>query len=176
MLDAAGNLVEVEPDSLETDAARRARPQFRSDGGRIVYGGGAITPDVIVPYDTLTTAEQQVAKALVPKSQDVYLALDEYAFALRSAGLAADFPVTDAMRAEFRTRLGARGVTVDDATWSAGRPYVDRLVSDRVARRVFGDSVAKRRDVREDVQLKRALELLKRGRTTAELLALANGR
>jgi len=53
---------------------------------------------------------------------------------------------------------------------------VDRLVSDRVARRVFGDSVAKRRDVREDVQLKRALELLKRGRTTAELLALASGR
>ena len=172
VLDAAGNLVEVEPDSLETDAARRARPQFRSDGGRIVYGGGAITPDVIVPYDTLTTAEQQVAKALVPKSQDVYLALDEYAFALRAAGLAADFPVTDAMRAEFRTRLGARGVTVDDATWTAGRPYVDRLVSDRVARRVFGDSVAKRRDVREDVQLKRALELLRKGRTTAELLRL----
>ncbi|MDQ8145546.1 MAG: S41 family peptidase [Gemmatimonadota bacterium] len=176
VLDAAGNLVEVEPDSLETDAARRARPQFRSDGGRIVYGGGAITPDIIVPYDTLTTAEQQVAKALVPKSQEVYLALDEYAFSLRSAGLAANFQVTDAMRGEFRTRLGARSITVDDATWSAGRAYVDRLVSDRIARRVFGDSVAKRRDVREDVQLQRALELLRKGRTTAELLALANTR
>ena len=174
VLDAAGNLVEVEPDSLETDADRRARPQFRSDGGRIVYGGGAITPDVIVPYDTLTTAEQQVAKALVPKSQEVYLALDEYAFSLRSAGLAANFPVTDAMRAEFRTRLGTRGITVDDAIWQGGRTYVDRLLDDRIARRVFGDSVAKRRDVREDVQLLKALELLKKGRTTAELLALGN--
>ena len=162
----------MEPDSLETDADRRARPQFRSDGGRIVYGGGAITPDVIVPYDTLTTAEQQVAKALVPKSQEVYLALDEYAFSLRAAGLAADFPITDAMRAEFRTRLGARGITVDDAIWQGGRAYVDRLLDDRIARRVFGDSVAKRRDVREDVQLLKALELLKKGRTTAELLAL----
>jgi len=172
VLDAAGNLVEVEPDSLETDADRRARPQFRSDGGRIVYGGGAITPDVIVPYDTLTTAEQQVAKALVPKSQEVYLALDEYAFSLRAAGLAANFQLTDAMRAEFRTRLGARGITVDDAIWQGGRAYVDRLLDDRISRRVFGDSVAKRRDVREDVQLLKALELLKKGRTTAELLAL----
>jgi len=176
VLDAAGNLVEVAPDSLETDADRRARPQFRSGGGRLVYGGGAITPDVIVPYDTLTTAEQQVAKALVPKSQEVYLALDEYAFALRSAGLAANFQVTDAMRSEFRTRLSARNITVDDATWSAGRAYVDRLLDDRISRRVFSDSVAKRRDVKEDVQLKRALELLRKGRTTAELLALANTR
>ncbi|MFM9013387.1 MAG: S41 family peptidase, partial [Gemmatimonadota bacterium] len=108
VLDAAGNLVEVHPESLETEADRRARPQFRSDGGRLGYGGGGITPDVIGPDDTLTTAEQQVAKALVPKSQEVYLALDEYAFALRAAGLAANVQVTDAMRSEFRTRLGAR--------------------------------------------------------------------
>ena len=108
----------------------------------------------------------------MPKSQEVYLALDEYAFSLRAAGLAANFQLTDAMRAEFRTRLGARGITVDDAIWQGGRAYVDRLLDDRISRRVFGDSVAKRRDVREDVQLLKALELLKKGRTTAELLAL----
>jgi carboxyl-terminal processing protease len=174
VLDAAGNLVEVHPDSLETEADRRARPQFRSDGGRIVYGGGAITPDVIVPYDTLTTAEQKLAKALVPRSQDVYLSLDEYAFSLKAAGLRPDFTLTDALRQELRTRLSARGVTVEDATWAAGRAYVDRLLDDRIARRVFGDSVAKRRDVREDAQLTKALELLKKGRTTAELLALGD--
>ena len=174
VLDAAGNLVEVHPDSLETEADRRARPQFRSDGGRIVYGGGAITPDVIVPYDTLTTAEQKLAKALVPRSQDVYLSLDEYAFSLKAAGLRPDFTLTDALRQELRTRLSARGVTVEDATWTAGRAYVDRLLDDHIARRVFGDSVAKRRDVREDAQLTKALELLKKGRTTAELLALGD--
>ena len=41
------------------------------------------------------------------------------------------------------------------------------------ARRAFGDSTWKRRDVAEDVQLQKALDLLRRGRTTAELLALA---
>ncbi|MBL8997092.1 MAG: S41 family peptidase [Gemmatimonadales bacterium] len=171
-LDGNGNYVEVTPDSLETDAVRLARPQFKSDGGRIVYGGGAITPDVIVPYDTLSTAEQKLARALVPRSQDVYLVLDDYAFSLKGS-LTPDFTVSPAMRSEFLKRLTAKGVTVESTDWTAGQRYVDRLLTDRVARRAFGDSTWKRRDVKEDPQLLKAIELLKKGRTTAELLALA---
>src|SRR5919109_2075960 len=36
----SGEFVEVMPDSLETDSVRRSRPAFKSDAGRIVYGGG----------------------------------------------------------------------------------------------------------------------------------------
>ncbi len=171
VLDAAGNLVEVHPDSLETAADRAKRPVFRSDAGRTVYGGGAITPDVIVPYDTITSAEQKLARALVPHSQDVYIVLDEYAFSLKGA-VQPDFRVTQAMRDEFQKRLTAKGVTVAGTDWEAGRRYVDRILGDRIARRAFGDSTAKRRDVPEDVQLMKALELLRRGRTTSELIAL----
>src|SRR4029079_17667188 len=49
-------------DSLETDAVRKTRPAYRSDAGRTVYGGGGITPDVIVKPDTISTAEQTLAK------------------------------------------------------------------------------------------------------------------
>ena len=45
---------------METDSVRKSRPKFKSDGGRIVYGGGAVTPDVIVQPDTLTTDEQKL--------------------------------------------------------------------------------------------------------------------
>ena len=172
VLDAAGNLIEVHPDSLESDSTRRARPVFKSDGGRIVYGGGAITPDVVVPYDTLTLAEQKLARALVPHSQNVYIVLDEYAFGLKGT-LKQDFTVSGPMREEFLKRLTAKGVTVERAEWDAGRRYVDRILGDRIARRAFGDSTWKRRDVPDDVQLMKAIELLRRGRTTAELLALA---
>ena len=60
---ADGRLVETKPDSLETEAEKQARPAFKSDAGRIVYGGGGITPDVIVPDDTLSTAEQEFYRA-----------------------------------------------------------------------------------------------------------------
>ena len=56
---ADGRFVETHPDSLETEAEKKAKPKFKSDAGRTVYGGGGITPDVIVPDDTLSTAEQQ---------------------------------------------------------------------------------------------------------------------
>lgn len=171
-LDSNGRLVEVVPDSLETDAVRLSRPTFQSLGGRTVYGGGAITPDVIIPYDTLTAPELKLARALVPRSQDVYLALYDYAFGMRGK-VQPDFAVTPAMREEFRTRLQAKGVVVDRAEWDAGRRYVDRLLLNRIARLAFGDSTAKRRELPEDTQLLRAIELLNRGRTTADLLALA---
>lgn len=172
VLDGNGRLVEVRPDSLETDSVRSDRPVFQSFGGRTIYGGGAITPDVIVPYDTLTAPEQKLARALVPRSQDLYLALYEYAFSMKDK-VQPDFEVTAAMREDFRSKLVARGVTVDRAEWEAGRPYVDRLLVQRIVQMAFGDSTAKRRQLPEDTQLLKAIELLRRGRTTADLLALA---
>ena len=46
------------PDSLEKESVKKDRPMFKSDAGRTVYGGGGITPDVIVPEDTASTPEQ----------------------------------------------------------------------------------------------------------------------
>jgi carboxyl-terminal processing protease len=172
VLDSNGRLIEVVPDSLETDAVRATRPTFRSTGGRVVYGGGAITPDVIVAIDTLTAPELKLARTLVPRSQDVYLALYDYTFGLRTT-VRPDFEVTAAMREEFRARLEAKGVTVDRAEWNAGRAYIDRLLLNRIARHAFGDSLAKRREIPDDSQLLKAIEYLQRGRTTADLLALA---
>ena len=171
VLDSNGRFVEVRPDSLETDDVRSNRPVFRSLGGRTVYGGGAITPDVIVPYDTLTTPEIKLARLLVPRTQDVRIALYDYAFGMRET-VRPDFEVTAAMREEFRARLQAKGVVVDRADWDAGRAYVDRLLLNRIARLAYGDSTAKRRELPEDSQLLRAMELLRQGRTTADLLAL----
>jgi carboxyl-terminal processing protease len=172
VLDGNGRLVEVVPDSQETDAVRADRPLYKSFSGRPVYGGGAITPDVIVPYDTMSAAEQKLARTLVPRSQDVYLALYDYAFSLKET-VKPDFVITQEMRDGLREKLQAKGVTVDRAEWDAGRAYVDRLLLNRVARLAFGDSTAKRREVPEDAQLRKAMELLRRGRTTADLLALA---
>mgnify|MGYP003327498289 CR=1 FL=1 len=167
-----GQLVEVKPDSLETEAVRQNRPKYKSDGGRVVYGGGAITPDVIVPYDTFTTAEQKLARAMLSKQQDTYLALYDYSFEM-SKQVKPDFVITPAMRDEFYARLVKRGVTVDRKEFDAGVKYIDRLLDGKIATLAWGDSTAKRRDLHDDPQLQKALELLRRGKSTKELLALA---
>lgn len=167
-----GQLVEVKPDSLETDSMRLKRPKYKSDGGRVVYGGGAITPDIIVPYDTLSTAEQKVARAVLAKNQDTYLALYDFSFEMKSK-VKPDFVVTQEMRDEFYARLQKRGVTVDRKDYDAGIRYIDRMIDAKIATLAWGDSTAKRRDVKDDPQLVKALQLLRKSQSTKDLLALA---
>jgi carboxyl-terminal processing protease len=168
-----GQLIEVHPDSLESDSARKARPKFKSDDGRVVFGGGAITPDVIVPYDTLTTPEQKLAHELAGKNGlETALGLDAYALEMKTK-VKPDFVVTPEMRDDLFQRLAKRGVVVDRKVYDAGSHYIDRLVDAKISGFAFGDSTAKRRQVSDDRQLVKAIEILKKGSTTKELLALA---
>lgn len=167
-----GEFVEVMPDSLETEETRRNKPQFRSDAGRIVYGGGAITPDVIVRPDTLTSAEQRLVNALAPQGQVFRTTLYDYARELKSQ-VRPDFVFQPAWRQELFRRLAAAGVKVEADVYNAGAAEIDRILRDRVTVVAFGDSTARRRSVPEDRQLMRAIELLGRGRTQQDLLALA---
>jgi carboxyl-terminal processing protease len=168
----SGEFVEVMPDSLETDSVRRSRPAFRSDAGRIVYGGGAITPDIIVRPDTLSSAEQKVFNTFAPKTADVRATLMDYALELKKT-VKPNFAVQPAWREEFYRRLQAKGVTVDHAQYEQAAGEIDRLLGSTVARLAFGDSTAKRRSVPEDNQLLRAIDVLKQSQSQQDLFAIA---
>ena len=168
-----GEFVEVAPDSLESDSARKARPAFRTDAGRTVYGGGGIAPDILVKPETLTTAEQTLAKAMAPKAQEVYITLSSYALELKPQVKSETFEVPQAWRDEFHARLTKAGVQIDRPVYDAGREYVDRLLGQRVARLAFGDAGAKRREIPEDPQLRKAVEVLKKTGSQKELFSIA---
>jgi carboxyl-terminal processing protease len=167
-----GEFVEVLPDSMETDSVRKSRPKFKSDAGRIVYGGGAVTPDVFVQPDTLTTEEQKLLNLLAPKAQVVRATLINYAVEHKGK-VQPGFAVTRAWRDEFYSRLAAQGVKIDKPQFDAGGGEIDRLLSSSIARIAFGDSTEKRREVPEDAQLRRALAILRQSTSQRELFALA---
>ncbi|HEU5050386.1 MAG TPA: S41 family peptidase [Gemmatimonadales bacterium] len=167
-----GRLVEVTPDSLETDSVRATRPAFRSDAGRVVYGGGGITPDVVVPADTITSVEQRFLQALAPASQKAYRTLYDLALDMRP-GLRADFAVTPAWRDSFYVRLTREGVKVPRAQYDSAAPFVDRLIERQAAAVAFGDSASFRRGAARDAQLTRALDLLGDASDQDELFSLA---
>jgi carboxyl-terminal processing protease len=158
-----GELVEIQPDSTG-----KAKPAFHSDAGRTVFGGGAITPDLIVPPDTLDDAERAFVTAITPASQAVYLST--YGLA-REIGqtVKPDFTVQPAWRDSLFRRFRDTKVPVSRAQFDAARSFVDRLLADRIAELAFSDSIAFRRRAEDDAQLARSLELLRRSRTQAEL-------
>jgi carboxyl-terminal processing protease len=165
-----GRFVETRPDSLETEAEKKARPKYSSDAGRTVYGGGGITPDVIVPDDTLLTSEQQFLRAIAPKAQQFVTVLNQYALDLKPS-VKKDYKVTPEWRAELRRRLNDAGVTIDAKYDSAATLVLDRELDRRVARLVLGDAGARQRSVNEDHQLARAIAMLSNARSQDALFA-----
>lgn len=160
------------PDSLENESVKKNRPAFKSDAGRVVYGGGGITPDVIIADDTISTPEQVLAKALAPKFSVVRGILYSYALQLKGT-VSPDFTVKPAWRDELYRRLVAAKVPVDRGQFDAATPLVDRWIGNQVAQLAFGDSTAFRRDIPDDHQLLTALSLLHKGSTQKDLFALA---
>lgn len=167
-----GEFVEVMPDSLESDSVKKARPKYKSDAGRIVYGGGGITPDIIVKPDTLTTPEQRLLQSLAPKQQIFASVLQDYASEMKGK-VQPNFTVTPQMRAELVSRLRAKGVTVDSALLTKGGNELDRIIGMRITTIAFGDSTMKRKYLNDDNQLEKAIAVLKAATNQQSLYALA---
>jgi carboxyl-terminal processing protease len=160
-------------DDEAADTAKRKRPEFRSDAGRVILGGGGVTPDVITQPDTLPAPERDLARAFGPQLSQWYVAL--YNTSLENKGnVKYDFTVQPAWREAFWNKLQAAKVNVTRSQFEAGIGSVDRSLEQWTARLAFGDSAAFRRSVRYDRQLNTALDYLKRGPTQRQLLALAS--
>jgi len=158
------------------DSARDSTHVFHTSGGRTVRGGGGIRPDVTVRGDTLTDLEKDFARKLganVPAYRDV---LTGYALELKAQGVikSPSFQVTPAMRAEMLRRLRARNVEMADAVWEGAADLVGDQFEYEVTRYVFGRPAEFARRLSDDVQVKRAMELLAKARTPKDLLALAS--
>jgi carboxyl-terminal processing protease len=164
---------EEAPDSVPTDQPDSTQ-MFRTTGGRVVYGGGGIRPDLIVPPDTLTSAEQEFLRTLggqLPLYRDI---LTSYALELKGANVVKSSPaqVTDAMRAELLRRLRARGLEISDRIYAGARAWIDAQLAYEVERYVFGRESESRLRITDDNQVQKAIELLRRAGNTRELLAL----
>ena len=153
-----------------SDSAIAARPRFRSDAGRVVYGGGGITPDVVVPEDTLQGPERALMKTLTANAAATNRVISEMALEWVPR-VSPDFQVTPEWRAEFLARMKAAGVDLSRAEYDAGVAVVDRILAGRVSSMAFGDSAAFRRTVPRDPQLQAALGVLRGARTQQDAFA-----
>jgi carboxyl-terminal processing protease len=156
------------PHPAAPDTAKR--PEFRTKAGRIVYGGGGITPDQVVKPDTLQPVSRDVER------QGLFF---KYAVRYAARGNAATPPaaVTPAMWDEFVSLLDESKVAHTPAQLAAERPYLERGIRRELARRLggaHGDEAAFKVALEADVQLSRAIDLLKRAKTPGELVKLTS--
>jgi carboxyl-terminal processing protease len=152
------------------------RPTFQSLGGRTLFGGGGITPDVVVLPDTLSVPEQAAMRSLLRHAGVLALAIFDYAttYIGEHPDLSPDFVVGPAMLRDFRSFLEGRDVTVDDDVYRDGRRFLTYRLEREIALQAFGDQGAFERLQDRDAQLQRALELLRGADGPAALFQAAD--
>jgi carboxyl-terminal processing protease len=131
---------------------------FRTDAGRIVYGGGGITPDVIVKGESLS----RFAATLYARGLFFEYAVD---YRARHKEVPRDFQVNDEVRADFFRFLDGKAVPGYEGKIRAAYEgekdptVIDRAIREELLTAVWGREAGYRASLDGDVQLKKALTL-----------------
>jgi carboxyl-terminal processing protease len=147
---------------------------FLTAGGRVVYGGGGITPDIIVP-DTTTLDEREFERALAGAG----FSLNQLAFRFGvqwtsdHPDIDRDFTITPEMRREFFSLLSTDGVQVDEELLPRVRARVDRFLEAQIANSAFGETEMVRRFEAYSPMYEEAVRLLRGADSPEDLLGLA---
>ncbi|WP_420634516.1 S41 family peptidase [Candidatus Palauibacter sp.] len=170
----AASAVAVSGEPVAAPSEPEEREEFVTEGGRTVYGGGGITPDLVVYRDTLSTNEQELRRlatrsGAIPRNV-VFRWAVEYA---NDHDFNEGFAVTQAMREEIWDALTAAGAEVERDLFDGSQTYVDWLIADELAGAELGEVSQLRSRVTRDAQVQAALDLLRDADSPETLLAIA---
>jgi carboxyl-terminal processing protease len=142
------------------------KPKFKTDSGRTVYGGGGITPDIVIHPDTLSNPALEIERrALLFQFANHYVA--------SHPGITLEQATAQSLWPNFKTYLGEQKFKVAPDSLEAQKPYLDMAVRREIARRLGGDQAAFKVAAEQDVMLEKALDLVRRARAPRELLKLS---
>ena len=120
-----------------------ARPNYTTNAGRIVYGGGGIKPDYVVkPGELTNTTAEMLRRNTFYLFTSAYLDGDggslrtEYADA---ASYATGFRVTDGLVAAYHAFVKSKEISVDEAQFRTDRGYIATRLKAQIALSLFND-------------------------------------
>jgi carboxyl-terminal processing protease len=147
------------------------RPEYHTPSGRLVYGGGGITPDVFVLPETLTPDEVESVRNLIPRIGRLYLAIFNFAVEHVRAhpSLEIGFEVSDADLDRLFAALPQWEAEVSRDDFDRSRRFIRYQLEREIASQAWGDDGEFLQMRGYDRQLERALELLGDVSSTEEL-------
>ena len=156
---------ETEGDNLMHQAERDStRPVFKTMGGRVVYGGGGITPDFIVKADRLGEyAVQLRSKPVFLQFAEQYLERQgkeiRSTYGKESGRFAREFEITPSMLEEIQRIAKSKGIEFKKDLYEKDLRYIKAFAKAYVARSLWGNEGSSRVMMTEDAQFKKALTL-----------------
>jgi carboxyl-terminal processing protease len=144
--------------------------KYYTDQGRVVYGGGGISPDVFVPIDTVMLNEYyNELRQHVPQfvyryknnhnSEFNYKSFDQFQHS---------FQVSDRMLKDFMDYAATQKVVKDPIRLTPIKPEIKRFIKARMARQLFGEESFYVLWNKEDPMVSKALQVLNKSNPITE--------
>jgi len=134
-----------------------------TDGGREVFGGGGITPDVRVSEPKLTPTQELLLQ------HDAFSNFAKYYLGIHKT-IPRDFQVTDDVLGEFRQFLGKQKIQVKDQDMKDNLDFIKQRVIFQLVSFIYGGFEADKIAMQNDFLVQKALDSLPQAR---ELMAKA---
>ncbi|HYK05771.1 MAG TPA: S41 family peptidase [Thermoanaerobaculia bacterium] len=149
------------------------REQFKTDTGRLVYGGGGITPDVIIKQPKL----ERTTQILEVRSGIFNYAVE---YAARHPDLKTDVKVTPAMIEELVQHAAQNDVAPEADIRAAlqnevDRKFIERALKAEIVAAKFGFDASYPFRLEGDAQVEKALELFPEAQKLATMAANQRG-
>jgi carboxyl-terminal processing protease len=145
------------------------KPRFRTDAGRTVFGGGGITPDVVVGDTVTPSPVQALARAMGKHLGEYRDALSRQAQLQRRRITTAGDPVTPAMLDALYADLVKQKVAPPRAVYDSAAPWISRSLGYEMTRVAFGADAEFMRRTQDDQTLQRAVQILQAARTPRDV-------
>lgn len=159
--------------SMSNDTTKK--PAYKTDSGRIVYGGGGIHPDLVVTPDTLT-AHERAFYDLAQKQAQLYRTT-AFNYAVRyvkaNPGLKIDFQVTDAMLDGFYQSLTSSNVKIPRDIFNNARSAIADDLGAEIAYSLGGQQAWRQRVNMRANEIEVALQLLRKSNSPQALFGAA---
>ena len=151
-------------EQLEMNKKESAKREYHTGSGRIVYGGGGITPDWALKLPEFTPFERDIELRGYPFNFAVHYTarhkVDE------------KFVVTDAVIADFRSFLAESKYTAPDSVWTPeNTDYVKLAIKREVFRKIMGTKGAYIATLPEDREVNAVLEMFRTAPTLQQMFA-----
>jgi carboxyl-terminal processing protease len=161
---------------LPADTA--GRPTVVSEGGRTLYGGGGIVPDLLVSPDTLSSVEQVGVQAIMNEAGAYATARFNFAveYLANRGGSAAGIDLAEADLEAFYGELSERAEgEIDRASFLDAARFVELDLEAEVALQAGGERSAFLQRLSYDAPVQEALELLRGAESPTDLFSRVGG-
>jgi len=134
-----------------------------TDGGREVYGGGGITPDIKYEDPKLTPTQEALLQ------HNAFFEFSKHYLGIHKT-IAKDFQVTDAVLQEFRQYLADQKIQISDQDLKDNSEFIRTRIRFYLVTSIFGETEANQIGIENDPLVEKAIENMPQA---SELLAKA---